>query len=160
VSGALTGTVINAATALSSALTGTTTAGDLNATINNGDQFTVNGHTVTFNTGAAPTTAPTGFSQVTASVPANLTGNVFTDANGNAIIYTGPTAKATVADLESAIDIASGVKSNVAGTPTANTGQTGSTVAGGALVIHSTTGADLNITGTADFLKQFGLTSS
>jgi flagellin len=48
----------------------------------------------------------------------------------------------------------------VAGTPTLNSGQTTSTVTAGALIIHSTTGSDLNITGTADFLKQFGLTSA
>jgi flagellin-like hook-associated protein FlgL len=160
VSGVLTGSVINAATAASSALTGTATAGDLNATITNGQSFTVNGHTITFNTGAAPATAPTGFTQITANGTANLTGNVYTDANGNAVIYTGSTAKATVADLESAIDIASGVKSNVAGTPTLNSGQTTSTITAGALVIHSTTGSDLNISGTADFLKQFGLTTA
>src|SRR5262249_1378362 len=82
-----------------------------------------------------------------------------------AIIYTGSTAKATVADLESAIDVASGVRSNVSGALVVNAGQTASTIGTaapsiGALVLHSSTGADLNITGAAEFLKQFGLTSS
>src|SRR5262245_42780104 len=78
VSGVLSATAINAATVAGSALTGSATAGDVNATINNGDSFTVNGHTVTFNTGAAPTTAPTGFTQITADTNAKLTGNVYT----------------------------------------------------------------------------------
>src|SRR5689334_15351625 len=103
VSGVLGGAVINAATVAGSALTGSATAGDVNATINNGDSITVNGHTVTFNTGAAPTTAPSGFTQIAADTTTKLTGNVYTDGNGNAIIYTGSTTKATVADLESAI---------------------------------------------------------
>jgi flagellin-like hook-associated protein FlgL len=165
VSGVLQGSVINANTTAASALTGNANPGDLNANITNGQQITVNGHTVTFNTGAAPTSPPAGFTQVTQNAGAGLSGNVYTDANGNAVIYTGTknganNVPATVADLETAIDIASGVQSNVAGTPTQNKGQAPSTIAGGALTLHSSTGSDLNITGTADFLKQLGLTSA
>ena len=60
-----------------------------------------------------------------------------------------------------AVDLASGVQSNVAGTLTPNAGQSPSTVNGsGALVPKSTTGSDLSITGKADILKALGLTSA
>ena len=60
-----------------------------------------------------------------------------------------------------AIDIASGAQSNAAGALTLNAGQTASTVSGGgALVLKSSTGADLSITGKADTLAALKLTGS
>jgi flagellin-like hook-associated protein FlgL len=156
--GVLTGATLTSTTA-NSLLNGSTTAGDLNAGVAAGDSFTVNGKTVTFAAGDAPGTAPTGFTQV-AAVANKTTGNVFTDASGNSIIYLGNTgAKASAGDVTTAIDIASGAQSNVAGTLTLNSGQTASTSAG-KLILDSSTGADLNISGKADFLNKLGLTAS
>ncbi|WP_407179673.1 DUF1522 domain-containing protein [Bradyrhizobium sp. STM 3562] len=152
-----TGTVINAATTAASLLNGTA-AGDANAGVVAGDTLTVNGHTITFEAGDAPTTAPAGFTKVNAG--AGTTGNVYTDANGNAQIFLGSTTKASIGDVLTAIDIASGVQSNVNGTPTQNAGQNVSNVTGGALVLNSSTGADLSITGKADTLNKLGLTTS
>jgi flagellin len=150
VQGSQTFTPINAATVAGSALIGTTTAGDVGATIVAGDTITVNGKTITFAAGDAATAAPTGQTRVGTS-------NVFTDASGNSSIYIGSTAKASVGDLETAIDIASGVKDS---TGTLISGQTASTLATGALVLKSSTGADLSITGKADILNKLGLTAS
>ena len=63
------------------------------------------------------------------------------------------------------IDLASGVKSNTvtAGVAafTTNSGQTASSVSGGgAVTLNSSTGADLSVTGAADFLKSIGLTTA
>ena len=93
------------------------------------------------------------------------TGNVYTDANGNSLVYlggtTGTPTKASVGDVLTAIDIASGVQRNAAGVLTLNSGQTASTVSGGgALVLKSSTGADLSITGKADTLAALKLTGS
>ena len=167
--GTLTGTAINAATAAASLLNGTATAGDANALVNAGDVITVNGKTITFAAGDAPgvnsstNVAPAGFTQVAAS--AATTGNVYTDTNGNALVYLGGTGvgavKASVGDVLTSIDIASGVQSNVAGTLTLNAGQAASTVNGsGALVLKSSTGADLSISGKADTLAALKLTGS
>jgi hypothetical protein len=151
VQGSQTFAVINAATTAGSALIGTTTAGDVGATIVAGDTITVNGKTITFAAGDAATATPTGQTRVGTS-------NVFTDANGNSSIYIGSTAKASVGDLQTAIDIASGVKDS---TGTTISGQTASSVsAGGALVLKSSIGADLNITGKADILNKLSLTAS
>jgi flagellin len=158
VAGVLTGATLTSTTA-ASLLNGVATAGDVNAGVAAGDSFTVNGKTVTFAAGDAPTTAPTGFTQL-AAVAGKTTGNVFTDASGNSVIYLGNTgAKASVGDVTTAIDIASGAQSNVGGTLTLNSGQTASTSAG-KLILDSSTGADLNISGKADFLKALGLTAS
>ena len=159
--GTLTGTVVNAATTAASLLNGTATAGDANALANAGDTFTVNGKTITFAAGDAPGAPPTGFTQV-AAIVGKTTGNVYTDANGNATVYLGSVGpKASVGDVLTAIDIASGVQSNVAGALTLNGGQAASAVNGsGALVLKSSTGADLSFTGKADTLKALGLTTS
>ena len=160
VAGTLTGTAINAATTAASALNGTAVAGDANALVNAGDTFTVNGKTVTFAAGDVPASAPSGFTQVAASAGVT-TGNVYTDTDGNAIVYLGTATTADVGDVLTAIDIASGVQSNVAGTLTLNAGQTASTVNGsGALVLKSSTGADLSFTGKADTLAALKLTTS
>jgi flagellin-like hook-associated protein FlgL len=159
--GTLTGTVINAApTTAASLLNGTVTPGDANALVAAGDTFTVNGKTVTFVAGDVPASAPSGFTQVTA-IGGTTTGNVYSDVNGNSKVYLGSVTKASVGDVLSAIDIASGVKSNTAGTLAPNAGQTASSVSGGgALILRSSTGADLSFTGKADTLKALGLTTS
>ncbi|MCK1321786.1 MULTISPECIES: DUF1522 domain-containing protein [unclassified Bradyrhizobium] len=154
-----TGTVINAATTAAKLLNGAA-AGDANAGVAAGDTLTVNGKTVTFVAGDQPTTVPTGLTQVAASAGVT-TGNVYTDASGNVSIYLGSTTKASIGDVLTAVDLASGVQSNVAGTLTGNAGQTPSSVNGsGALVLKSTTGSDLTLTGKADILKALGLTSA
>ena len=134
-----------------------------------GDSITVNGKTVTFRTGGAPATQPTGWGL-------NSSGNIATDGNGNSIVYMGTAAapKATVNDVLSAIDLASGVESaaisagaatitvsGTSGTPPVGTAQTASSIAGtGVVTLKSSTGADLSVTGKADFLKALGVTSA
>jgi flagellin-like hook-associated protein FlgL len=168
--GTLTGSAaVNAATTKASLLNGTVTAGDANALVNAGDTITVDGKTITFAAGDAPgvnsstNTAPAGFTQLAASAGVT-TGNVYTDTNGNALVYlggtTGTPTKASVGDVMAAIDIASGAQSNVAGTLTLNAGQTASTVTAGVLAFKSSTGADLSITGKADTLAALKLTGS
>src|SRR6267142_5376650 len=168
--GTLTGSAaVNAATTKASLLNGTVTAGDANALINAGETFNVNGKTITFAAGDAPgvnsstNTAPAGFTQLAVSAGVT-TGNVYSDADGNSIVYLGGTSgtptKASVGDLMAAIDIASGAQSNVAGALTLNAGQTASTVTAGVLALKSSTGADLSITGKADTLAALKLTGS
>ena len=149
-------------------LNGTATAGDANALINAGDVITVNGKTITFAAGDAPasTARPTPRQRALPSLnaSANSSGNVYSDADGNSIVYLGGTSgtptKASVGDLMAAIDIASGAQSNVAGALTVNSGQTASTVTAGVLAFKSSTGADLSITGKADTLAALKLTAS
>ena len=64
------------------------------------------------------------------------------------------------ARVMAAVDIASGVQSNVGGVSTQNAGQTASTLASGVLGLNSSTGADLSITGKADTLNALKLTGS
>ncbi|WP_407118444.1 DUF1522 domain-containing protein [Bradyrhizobium sp. LMG 9283] len=123
-----------------------------------GSSFTVNGHTVTFKAGAVPTTAPAGY---------GTSGNIATDGNGNSIIYLGASATsstATVGDVLSAIDLASGVKNAVvsagAATITTNTSQTASSITGGKITLETSTGADLSVVGKADLLGALGLTTA
>ena len=83
--------------------TGATTA------FTDGTVLTVNGHTVTFKAGAAPAAAaaPSGY---------GVSGNIATDGSGNSIVYLGAsatTSTATVGDVLTAIDLASGVKNAV-----------------------------------------------
>jgi flagellin len=156
VKGIDTGATLTSTTA-ASLLNGSVTAGDLNAGVVAGDSFTVNGHTITFAAGDTPATPPTGFTQIAAL--GATTGNVYTDASGDSIVYLGSTTKAAVGDVTTAIDIASGVQSNVGGVLTVNASQAASTSAG-KLILNSSTGADLNISGKADFLKALGLTAS
>ncbi|MBB4258924.1 MULTISPECIES: DUF1522 domain-containing protein [unclassified Bradyrhizobium] len=132
-----------------------------NAQPADGDTLTVNGKTITFRAGVAP--AATG-------VPAGsgVSGHLVTDGSGNTTVYLGstgtPATLATVDDLLSAIDLASGVKtvaiSAGAATIATSVGQTASTVAGGAVTLRSSTGADLSVTGKADLLKALALTTS
>ena len=135
-------------------LTGTAAATDLTAAAapHDGDVLVVNGKTITFKAGAAPAAAavPTG---------SGVSGNIVTDGNGNSSVYLG---SGTLADVLSAIDLASGVAKtvNTAGAAVI-TGSTSSINSGtGVLTLNSSTGADLSITGKADLLKELGLTTS
>ncbi|MFB6420746.1 MULTISPECIES: DUF1522 domain-containing protein [Bradyrhizobium] len=151
---ALTGTITLIAT------NGTTATGlASNAQPADGDTLTVNGKTITFRSGAAPTSA---------GVPAGsgVSGNLVTDGNGNTTVYLGTagTPTATVNDLLTAVDLASGVKtvaiSAGAATIATSNNQTASSVGGGAVTLRSSTGADLSVTGRADLLKSLGLSAS
>ncbi|WP_128926738.1 DUF1522 domain-containing protein [Bradyrhizobium guangxiense] len=151
---ALTGTITLIATS------GTSATGLVgNAQPADGDTLTVNGKTITFRSGAAPasTAVPSG---------SGVSGNLVTDGNGNTTVYL---ATANVNDLLKAIDLASGVQSAsiTAGAATitqsgatVGTAQTISSVAGGKVILESSTGADLNVTGKADLLKALGLSSA
>ncbi|MDD1527002.1 flagellin [Bradyrhizobium sp. WBOS7] len=142
------------------ATNGTTATGLAgNAQPADGDTLTVNGKTITFRSGSAPgsTGVPTG---------SGVSGNLVTDGNGNSTVYLGTagTPAATVNDLLSAIDLASGVKTvsitSGAATIATSNGQTASSVAAGAVTLKSSTGADLSVTGKADLLKALALTTS
>ena len=158
-----TGTVYAAdgSTALTGAITllGTTAASKLATAPSDGDTLTVNGKTITFRAGAAPasTAVPTG---------SGVSGNLVTDGNGNTTVYLGTNAApaATVGDVLTAIDLASGVKtstiSNGAATIGAASAATPSSAAAGVVTLKSSTGADLSVTGNADFLHELGLTSA
>jgi flagellin len=117
-----------------------------------GDVLVVNGKTITFKAGAAPPAAnvPTG---------SGVSGNIVTDGSGNSSIYLNGGA-ATVNDVLTSIDLASGVAKTVNSAGTATI--TGSTAAftAGVLTVATSTGADLSITGKADLLKELGLTTS
>ncbi|MDA9479729.1 flagellin [Bradyrhizobium sp. CCBAU 65884] len=135
-----------------------------NAQPADGDTLTVNGKTITFRAGTAPaaTGVPSG---------SGVSGHLVTDGSGNTTVYLGstgtPATLATVDDLLSAIDLASGVKTvsitSGAATIAVSASQPGaavSTVAGGAVTLRSSTGADLSVTGKADLLKALALTTS
>ncbi|MBR1092135.1 DUF1522 domain-containing protein [Bradyrhizobium manausense] len=146
-------------------LLGTTTSTQFSTPPADGDTITVNGKTVTFRTGPAPTTQPTGWGL-------NASGTIATDGNGNSIVYEGTAAapKATVNDVLSAIDLASGVRTATISAGAATIATSGATVgtiqtpssisAGGAITLKSSTGADLSVAGKADFLHALGLTSA
>ncbi|MGY4237775.1 flagellin [Bradyrhizobium sp. USDA 4449] len=127
-----------------------------------GDTMTVNGHTITFRAGSAPagTAIPAGSG-------VNAGGTILTDGNGNSTVYLGTTGApvAKVNDLLSAIDLASGVKTasiNNSGVATIGvaSGATPSSLASGIATIETSTGADVSITGKADFLNALGLTTA
>ncbi|MDA9479727.1 flagellin [Bradyrhizobium sp. CCBAU 65884] len=135
-----------------------------NAQPADGDTLTVNGKTITFRAGVAPASS---------AVPSGsgVSGHLVTDGSGNTTVYLGstgtPATLATVDDLLSAIDLASGVKTvsitSGAATIAVSASQPGaavSTVAGGAVTLRSSTGADLSVTGKADLLKALALTTS
>src|SRR5271155_1323648 len=147
----LTGLTVDTTATTATAITGTTsltTASNSNAitaTIAAGDTLTVDGHLITFATGAPPTTAT-----VTADsgVVAGNT-NVTTDGNGDSTIYLNSGA-ASIGDLLEAVDLATGVKSATisggAATATTTTGDTPATVNGsGQLVVSTGTPSDLTI---------------
>ena len=132
-----------------------------NNTFTDGTTLSVNGHTITFKSGAAPGTSavPTGY---------GVSGSIATDGNGNSFVYLGSaatTATATVGDVLSAIDLASGVASATVASGAAtitpfNSGQTASSITAGAISLKTSTGQDLTVTGKADALKALGLTTA
>src|SRR5206468_11197496 len=101
-------------------------------------------------------------------------GHIATDGNGNSIVYEGTAAApgATVSDVLSAIDLASGVKVATISASAATISVSGSAgpvgtlqvassiSGGGAVTLKSSTGADLSVTGKADFLNKLGLTTA
>jgi flagellin-like hook-associated protein FlgL len=126
-----------------------------------GDVFTINGKTVTIRAASTPTSASlsSGSSTLVSGT------NDVTDGNGNTTVYlTADTTK--ISDLLTAFDLASGVQkigtiTTGAATAAAVNGQTLSSVNGsGNVVLESTTGQDLTITGKADDLKALGLTAA
>ena len=169
--GTFTGTAALAAdgtTALSGTATllGTTTSTTFGTPPADGDTITVNGKTITFRTGVAPSTQPTGWGL-------DASGHIATDGNGNSIVYEGTAAApgATINDVLTAIDLASGVKTATISASAATiavsgaagpvgTLQVASSITAGAVTLKSSTGADLSVTGKADFLKALGLTSA
>ncbi|WP_407188901.1 DUF1522 domain-containing protein [Bradyrhizobium centrosematis] len=167
--GTFTGTAAVAAdgtTALSGTATllGTTTSTTFGAPPADGDTITVNGKTITFRTGVAPSTQPTGWGL-------DASGHIATDGNGNSIVYEGTAAApgATINDVLTAIDLASGVKTATISASaatiatsgaTVGTIQTPSSISGGQVTLKSSTGADLSLTGKADFLNKLGLTAA
>ncbi|MDH2398786.1 DUF1522 domain-containing protein [Bradyrhizobium sp. SSUT18] len=154
---ALTGAITLIAT---SGTTATGLAG--NAQPADGDTLTVNGKTITFRSGSAP-------ASTAVASGSGVSGNLVTDGSGNTTVYLGTAGApaATVNDLLSAIDLASGVKtaSITAGAATiavsaSQPGAAVSTAAGGAVTLKSSTGADLSVTGKADLLKALALTTA
>jgi flagellin len=119
----------------------------------------VNGKTITFRSGSAPaaTAVPTG---------SGVSGNLVTDGSGNTTVYLGTagTPAATVNDLLTAIDLASGVQTttitNGAATIGVASGATASSMAAGIVTLKSSAGADVSVTGKADLLKAVGLTTA
>jgi hypothetical protein len=158
-----TGTVYasDGSTALTGAITllGTTAASKLTTAPADGDTLTVNGKTITFRAGAAP-------ASTAVSTGSGVSGNLVTDGNGNTTVYLGTNAvpAATVSDVLTAIDLASGVKTSTITNGQATIGTASaaspSTAAAGVVTLKSSVGADLSVTGNADFLRELGLTSA
>src|SRR5882724_3954175 len=135
-------------------LTASTTTDSITATIANGDTLTVDGHTITFKTGAAPAAG-------SVTPGSGVLGNIVTDGSGNSSVYLNGGA-GTVGDLLTAVDLATGVRTatNTAGVAafTTATGATVGVVTGGALVISTGTTADLSISsGNATLLASLGI---
>src|SRR5580700_9285253 len=126
-------------------LTKASNTDSITATIAAGDTLTVDGHLITFSAANAPTTATV----VADSGVVSSNANVVTDGNGDSTIYLG-SSTATIGDLLTAIDLATGVKtaSITGGSATVSTtvGDTASSVNGsGQLLITTGTTADLSI---------------
>jgi flagellin-like hook-associated protein FlgL len=146
-SGAVTGSAVSDNSGSPAPITADTTlngsSGALDAAaFSSGDTMTVNGKTITFLSGAAPTatnglSAPAGYTMV---------GNIATDGNGNSTVYLGVTnTTATVGDVLTAVDLASGVKSLNGTTITTNAGQTASSIASGEITLQTPTSGGLTI---------------
>ena len=125
-----------------------------------GDVFSVNGKTITIKAAALPVVGALASGQ-------SIAGNVVTDGTGNSTVYLGDPAVtnsvATVGDLTTAIDLASGrqyVTAVNSGTGVATLAGTASTTLAGITALSSSTGADLSITGKADSLKALKLTTA
>jgi flagellin-like hook-associated protein FlgL len=152
------GTAVDSTLTTATAITGSTAllttnnANAITATINNGDTLTVDGHTITFKTGATPAAA---------AGTSGLVGNVLTDGNGNSTVYIGT---GTTSDLLNAVDIATGVQTAAINTTTGvatlttTTGDTNSSVSGGALHISTGTNSDLSISSSnSSLLASLGI---
>ncbi|RXH33684.1 flagellin, partial [Bradyrhizobium nanningense] len=114
----------------------------------------VNGKTITFKNGGTPAAA-------NVATGSGVTGNLVTDGSGNSTVYLN---KGTVADILTAIDLATGVQTATiasgAATPATASGQTASSIVAGALHISTGANADLSITGSGNALSSLGLTGS
>ncbi|SDJ09230.1 MULTISPECIES: DUF1522 domain-containing protein [Bradyrhizobium] len=153
-------TVVNDKTAAppavtaATSLTASTAADSITATIAAGDTLTVDGHTITFKTGAPPAAG-----SVTAG--SGVLGNIVTDGSGNSSVYLNGGA-GNAGDLLTAVDLATGVKtaSNAADVATiaTATGATAGVVTAGAFVISTGTAADLSISSSnATLLASLGI---
>ncbi|MBW7963435.1 DUF1522 domain-containing protein [Bradyrhizobium sp. BR 10261] len=138
--------------------TRTTTSASLGTLISDGSTLNVDGKTITFKNAVVPAAAnvPTG------SSIAGTGSNVVTDGSGNSTVYL---QAATVADVLTAVDLATGVqsvKSVSSGTATLQTatGATNSSIVAGALHISTGANSDLSITGTGNALASLGLTGT
>ena len=132
----------------------------ISATIANGDTLTVDGHLITFKTGAPPTTSTVapGSGVVTGNT------NITTDGSGDSTIYlTG--GGANIGDLLKAVDIATGVDTATisagAATVALTPGDTASSVNGtGQLLVQTGTTSDLSINSSnTNLLAALGLGS-
>jgi flagellin len=130
-----------------------------------GAQLTVNGKTITISQTAVP-----GASAIASGSSLTST-NVVTDSSGNSTIYagaSGTTSTATLGDLLTAVDVASGAQTVTAinaTTKVATLAGTGSAVTAGTapagnLSLKSGTGSALSISGKADILNVLGLSTS
>jgi hypothetical protein len=128
----------------------TTSAATLGGLIEAGSTLNVNGKTITFANAAVPAAA-------NVASGSGRINSLVTDGSGNSTVYL---QGATVADILSAIDLATGVKTavNASGAATLATGIAASSVnASGVLNISTGTIADLDITGTGNALATLGL---
>ncbi|SFL87588.1 Flagellin FlgL [Bradyrhizobium sp. NFR13] len=130
-----------------------TAAGSLGSLVQAGSSLTVDGKTITFSSKRSDdvTAIATGSGKPAGS-------HFTTDGTGNSTVFLGD---ATVADLLSAIDLATGVSTatiatNVA-TVTTPAGNTASSISSGALKLSTGTTSDLSITGTGNALAALGL---
>ncbi|NOJ50461.1 DUF1522 domain-containing protein [Bradyrhizobium archetypum] len=133
-----------------------TGAASLGNLITDGSTLIVNGKTITFKNqnAAAEGAVPTGSGVFNT--------NAITDGNGNSTIFL---QGGTVADVLTAIDLATGTKTaSISGgnaTITTAAGGTASTIAAnGTLKISTGTANDLSITGTGNALASLGLTGA
>src|ERR1700761_365102 len=143
----LTGLAVNNTAATPAPVTGATSltaaasTNAIGATIANGDTITVDGHIITFKTGAPPTTATVA---PDSGVVASNT-NVTTDGAGDSTIYLNGGA-ANISDLLKAVDIATGTDS--------------ATISGGAATVALTPGGTASsVNGSGQLLLQTGTTS-
>jgi len=150
-----------AAVTTATSLTAAAGSDAISATIAAGDTLTVDGHLITFAAGAPPTTGTV----VADSGVVTGNTNVTTDGNGDSTVYlNGSGTKANIADLLTAIDLATGVKtaaiSGGAATVTTVTGGTAATVTSGSLAISTGTTSDLSISSSnSTLLASLGIGS-